>query len=289
MSLRAPSWTPPQVATLVALVALAIYACWPAWSDIGLQASKRSDAGYIYLVPFVGGYLFWLRRSRLPFVRCRPSLLGPVVAAVAVGVTWHGIERDVHAARHLGAVVAVIAATVTMTGLSGIRQFGVVGLSLLFLVPVPGALRQALAQPLQLFAASFTGEVLGLLGLDIVREGAVLVIRGTPIAVGEACDGMRMVFALALVVFAFVFSVPLRFETRVLLLVMSPFIALLCNVLRLIPTAIAYGFVDADRAQQIHDWAGWAMLPAALVMLVGVVKLLQWLELPVYRWRLAGA
>jgi exosortase len=162
-------------------------------------------------------------------------------------------------------------------------------LSLLFLIPVPGAIRQALAQPLQLFAASFTGEVLGLLGLDIVREGAVLVIRGNPIAVGEACDGMRMVFALALVVFAFVFSVPLRFETRILLLVLSPFIALLCNVLRLIPTAIAYGFVDADRAQQIHDWAGWAMLPAALVMLVGVVKLLQWLELPVYRWRLAGA
>lgn len=289
MSLRTPSWTSPQVATLLALAALAIYACWPAWGDIGLQASKRSDAGYIYLVPLVAGYLFWLRRSRLAFVRCRPSPLGPLVAAVAVGLTWYGLEVDMHAARHLGAVVALVAAAVTMTGASSLRQFGVVAISLLFLIPVPGGVRQALAQPLQLFAASFTGEVLGLLGLDIVREGAVLVIRGNPIAVGEACDGMRMVFALALVVFAFVFSVPLRAETRILLVGLSPFIALLCNVFRLIPTAVAYGFVDAERAQQIHDWAGWAMLPAALLMLVGVVKLLQWLELPVYRWRLAGA
>ena len=287
--LRPRSWTAAQVALLGALVAAGVWACWPAWIDIWQQATRRSDAGYVLLVPFVAGYLFWLRRARLRFVRCRPSLWGAAIALCSVGLTWYGAEVDNHMARHLAAVAALVAAVVTMAGPESLRQFAVVAVALLFLLPVPGAIRQQMARPLQLMAASFTGELLYLAGIDAVREGAVLVIRGTPVAVGEACDGMRMVLALALVVFTFVFSVPLRTEMRLLLIGLSPIVALLCNVLRLIPTAIAYGFTSPETAEWVHDVAGWMMLPAALLMLFGVVRLFRWLEFPVYRWRLAPA
>jgi exosortase/archaeosortase family protein len=95
-----------------------------------------------------------------------------------------------------------------------------------------------------------------------------------------------MVFALALVVFAFVFSVPFRPWTRVILIALSPVVALVCNVVRLVPTALVYGFSDPDTAEQVHDVAGWLMLPLSLVLLLGVVRLLRWLDFPVFRWRM---
>lgn len=279
-------WTPWQLMTLVVLVIASIWSCLPAWSDIARQAMHRADSGYVLLAPVVAGYLFWLRRSRLRFVRCRPSLWGPAAVAASLALTWYGDEVDNHFYRHLGAIGTVSGAVVTMTGLEVVRQFGAVFLALLFLIPVPGGIRQQISRPLQLWATTFTAGFLELVGVAAIREGAVITIRGVPVAVGEACDGMRMVFALVLVVFAFVFSVPFRPATRIFLIALSPVVALLCNIMRLVPTSLVYGFASPDSASNVHDVAGWLMLPAALVMLLGVVRLMRWLDMPVFRWRL---
>ncbi len=279
-------WSTAQVVTLGVLMLAAVWACLGAWSDIVRQATHRSDAGYIMLVLPVAGYLFWIRRSRARFVRCRPSAWGPLTVLMGIALAWYGDETDLQIARHLGAVVTLVGAILAMTGLEALRQFGSVFLTLLFLVPVPGYFRTRLAIPLQEGATAFTDGVLNLIGVASERHGASLVIRDTPIAVGEACDGMRMVFALVLVVFAFVFSVPFRPTTRVVLILLSPLVALICNVVRLVPTAIVYGFADPGTAEKVHDVAGWLMLPLALVLLLTVVRLMRWLDLPVFRWRM---
>jgi exosortase len=279
-------WTTSQLAFLGLLVAAAAWACLPAWQDIYRQSMRRSDAGYILLVLPVAAYLFWIRRSRAKFVRCRPSAWGTLTALLGLGLCWYGDEVDVQVAWHVGAIVTVTGAILSMTGLEALRQFGSVFLTLFFLVPVPGYFRTRIAIPLQDGATAFTDSVLNLIGIASHRAGAVLTIRDTQIAVGEACDGMRMVFALILVVFAFVFSVPFRPATRLLLVALSPLVALICNIVRLVPTALFYGFTDPSTAEQVHDIAGWLMLPLSLVLLLGVVRLMRWLDLPVFRWRM---
>ncbi|MDZ4755832.1 MAG: exosortase/archaeosortase family protein [Phycisphaerae bacterium] len=279
-------WSGFQFGLLAMLMAAAVWSCLPAWNDILYQATNRADASYILLAGPVALYLLWIRRSRLRFVRCRPSLFGPVITLLGLAAFALGDEIDMHIARHVGAVLTVCGAIITMTGLEAVRQFAAVFLALLILIPVPGGLRHSIAQPLQLGAASFTQAVLELIGIASERNGAALVIEGTPIAVGEACDGMRMVFALVLVVFAFVFSVPFRPVTRITLILLSPLVALICNVLRLVPTALVYGYSEPATAQQVHDIFGWMMLPTALVLLLGVVRLMRWLDLPVFRWRM---
>jgi exosortase len=282
-------WSGSQIGFMLLLVAAAVWACLPAWQDIILQMTHRSDAGYIALVLPVAGYLFWIRRSRARFVRCRPSAWGPLAVLIGIGLAWYGDERDIRLAQHIGAIVTVVGAILTMTGLEALRQFGAVFLTLLFLVPVPGYFRTRIAIPLQEGATAFTDGVLNLIGIASERHGASLVIRDTPIAVGEACDGMRMVFALVLVVYAFVFSVPFRPVTRITLILLSPLVALVCNVVRLVPTALFYGYAHPDTAQQVHDIAGWLMLPIALVLLLAIVRLMRWLDLPVFRWRMLPA
>jgi exosortase len=158
---------------------------------------------------------------------------------------------------------------------------------LAFLVPIPGAIRQAISIPLQTATASVTEAILDLCGVPLTRSGNVLKINGMDVAVAEACIGMRMVFALLLVAYAFAFSIPLRNTTRFFLLLFSPAAALFCNVLRLIPTTLIYGYMDRSFGDDFHDWSGWLMLPVAFFLLMGVVKALKWALIPVMRYNLA--
>ena len=276
---------------LLGLLALvAIWLARDAWSDMISRALNDPENGQALFAPLVAGYLFWLRRSRLQFIRYRPSIVGPAVIALGVALLWWGIERDVLAVWHGGAVILLIGCLFTMTGLEALRQFFPAILCLFFLIPTPGMIRVALAAPLQDFATLVTTSILDISDIHAVRDGNIIQIGEPPVAVaiGEACNGMRMVFALLLVVFGFVFSAPFRVETRILLLALSPLIALACNVFRLVPTSLVYGHASIDFALQFHWIAGLVMLPLALLILFGIVRLLSWLDIPTMSWRLAA-
>ncbi|MFM2164026.1 MAG: hypothetical protein RL325_463 [Planctomycetota bacterium] len=283
------AWSWSDLWIVGALVVTAFAAFSAAWNDMYLQASRRTDNGYIFLVPLVAGYLVWLRRSRARFVSRRPSLLAVPIVAAAVLLSWWGEQTDTRAALHLGAIVALAACAVAMAGLEVVRQFFPAFLALLFLIPVPAEVRKWLAGPLQALAVTVTQEVLDVIGVATERAGNSIQIAGRSIFVGEACDGMRMVFALALTFFAFVFSVPLRLHARVALLVAAPVIAIACNVVRLVPTALAYAYASAEDAERFHDIAGWLMLPLAIVLLFGLIRFMRWLDLPVFTWRFIQA
>lgn len=283
------AWRSNDLWILGALVVAAVVAFLPAWSDIYLQASRRTDNGYIVLVPLVAAYLAWLRRSRMRFVSRRPSLTAVPLVAVAAALAWWGDETDTRVAVHLGAIVALASCAVALAGLEVVRQFFPVFLALLFLIPVPAEVRKWLAGPLQSLAVAVTQEVLDLIGIATERAGNSIQIEGRSIFVGEACDGMRMVFALVLTFFAFVFSVPLRTPARVALVLASPVIAIVCNVVRLVPTALAYAYASAAEAEWFHDLAGWLMLPLAIVLLFALIRFMRWLDLPVFTWRFIQA
>jgi hypothetical protein len=52
-----------------------------------------------------------------------------------------------------------------------------------------------------------------------------------------------------------------------------------------------YGhFQDSERyiADKFHEYAGWAMVPAAFLILLAILKVLRWATLPVMRYTLAS-
>jgi exosortase len=282
-------WSRRDLWALVALLVTSIAAFLPAWKELVTEILRREDNGYILIVPFVAGYLAWIRRSRFRYIRRRPSLSGVSLIVLAALLGWYGSETDTRVATHLSAILALVACFVVLMGFAVLKQMAPVFLALLFLIPVPGEIRRAIAGPLQHLAVIVTHDVLSLVGVPSEREGIRILIDQKEILVGEACDGMRMVFALALTFFAFVFSIPLRTQARVVLLLASPFVALLCNLVRLVATGFAYAFSTTQFAEELHDVAGWLMLPLAIVLLQGIVRFMRWLDLPVYTWRFLQA
>jgi len=288
-------WTIWHLIGAVAMAAVGFMLTFTAWKDIIHIAIKDPEASHIFLVPVISVWLFWVRRERLRFCYPTGTFIGPIFIAVGWLLSSVGYYNAVQAFWHFGAVMVVAGAVFTVIGKDILIRFFPAFLVLIFLVPVPGSVRQSVAIPLQGILAQITKVIFDIFGIEIERAGNLLTINGVEVAIAEACNGMRMIFALVMVSYAFAFGTPLRWFVRLLILVASPISALLCNIIRMVPTVWLYGFSGTDIlgydagaiADQFHDYAGWGMLIIAFLFLMGIIKILQWALIPVTPYMLA--
>ena len=251
--------------------------------DIAVRDSERS---YILVVPFLAVYLAWLRRSRIRYTVQKPSILGPGIILFGWIGFLIGATEDIVVLWHLGAIFGIVGILVTCFGAKLLVAFGPAFLILLAVAPVPGRIRQFAAQPLQRMATDVTATILDVVGVPAIQNGNLIEINGAVVAVGEACDGMRLLVPLMLVIYVFVFSLPLRSSMRMFMILASIPVGLICNVLRLVFTALAFGYMP-ESADVVHDIGGWIMIPIAILALFSLLRLVEWVEIPVSRWRLA--
>jgi exosortase len=277
-----------HAAAALVMAALGVAATWEAWHDIYTIASKDEEYSHIFIVPIVALWMLWVRRMR--FRHCKPS--GLIVGTIMVAGGWiasrYGYTHRTQALWHAGAVVVVLGCMLSVLGKNIIFRFFPAIAVLIFLVPVPGMIRQKIALPLQSWTARTAQTGLEICGVETEVSGNTLSINGMPVTVAEACNGLRMVFPLILVSYAFSFGLPLRQGVRFLVLLASPLAAIFCNVIRTLPTIWLYGNKTRSVADTFHEWSGWMMLPIAFLLLLGIIKLLRWAMLPVTRYPLAS-
>jgi exosortase len=284
---RRNGWTEWHLAAGVVLTSLAVWATWSAWLDIWTIATRDPESSQVFLTPIVAGWLLWVRRERLRMCYPRGGSIGPILVAVGWLIASIGYSRAVQSFWHGGSLLIVVGCFLSVAGVDVLRRFLPVFLVLLFLIPVPGSIRDRIAHPLQTATAHATQVVGQILGMTIERRGNLLEYNGTEVGVAEACNGLRMVFTLLLVSFAFTFGTPLRTYVRVLFLLGSPLSAIVCNVIRLIPTVWVFGHYSADFAHTFHEVAGWVMVVVAFLLLMGILRLMRWALVPVKHYTLA--
>ncbi|MCC7147534.1 MAG: exosortase/archaeosortase family protein [Phycisphaeraceae bacterium] len=280
-------WTTRHIVGALGMAILGALITRQAWRDIAHIAISDEESSHILLVPIVAVWLIWVRRGRLRTAVPRGQWIGPLLVLLGWFSSWYGFYHAVQAAWHLGAILVVVGSALTVLGADVLLRFLPVFGVLVFLVPVPGIIRQQIAGPLQTITAQVTHAVLTTMGIPVERFGNALIINGVQVAIAEACNGMRMVFALVLVSYGFAFGTPLRQYVRLIILAASPVSAILCNVIRLIPTVWIYGHFQDEAAQRFHDISGWLMVPIAFFILLGVIRLLRWALLPVAPFTLA--
>lgn len=258
-----------------------VYVTSGAWSDIAGIALHDEEHSHILLVPLVAAWLFWVRRERLRKYVPSFTWVGPAVMALGWMLNRIGDYRSIQSFWHFGAILVVVGGFLSVAGGGFLFRMLPVFASLCFMVPIPGRVRQAIALPLQEATAGITQKILETFGVLAEQHGNSIRINNQDVMIAEACNGLRMVFALVMVSYAFAYGTPLRNWLRVLIVVASPVTAIFFNVLRLIPTVWAYGNCSAEVATSIHDAGGWVMLPCAFLSLLGLMRLLRWAQIPI--------
>jgi exosortase len=276
-----------HLAGAFALAAFGVMVTRDAWLDIIHIVQRDEESSHIYLVPLVVAWLAWVRRSRLKHCDHRGLWIGPLMAAAGWLCYSMGDKYLIQSAWHGGSVLIAIGCVFTFLGSRALRAFLPVVIAAFFLVPVPGRVRQRIAIPLQTVSARATEAVLRMGDADVVRSGNLLSIKGVPVTIVEACNGMRMTFALGMVCFAFAFGTPLRNPIRILVMLATPASAVACNVIRLVPAVWIYGHYPSETARMFHDLSGWIMLFVSFGLLMAMLRLLRWAMVPVTPFTLA--
>jgi len=271
-----PSWAIssgtffPWMAMIILIVSL-LWGYWPTVHNLMREWRHNEDYSVGQLVPFIAMYFIWMKRKILSNYQLIPCWWGIGIVLLAQAVRVYGLIFLYESAERYSLVLTIVGITLLVTGRHIFYQLRWILLFLFLMVPFPGRIHNMISGPLQTMATICSTYTLELLGIYVIREGHIIIVNDNiPLAVVEACSGLRMLTAFIVVsaVFAYIVDRP-KWQKFILLISCIP-VAILCNQIRLTVTALLFMQFDSHVADRFfHDFAGWTMMPLAVVALVG--------------------
>lgn len=271
------------IAFLVSLLVAIVWGWWPSLVTMVERWNADPQYSHGFLVPILAFAIVYVRWQENRPGDCRPQTFGLVIVATGAVLATFGalIYFDWLQTASLLLVLHGITMLVGGRWLAAITWPGTA--FLLFMIPMPYAVEVSLAQPLQSFAASASTTCLQLLGYTALQRGNTIALRdmamGTEALLGveEACSGLRML----VVFFAIATSIALLLQRswlhRWLIVLSAAPIALICNIVRITATGAMHQSVSPEFADQVfHDYAGWLMMPSAVLLMFCLLKWLDW-------------
>jgi exosortase len=256
-------------AALMLAAAASIYL--PVFAGLVRQWYEDADAAYGFLVAGAAAVAILQRWRRVRTIRVAGSWRGvaALIAATALYVVA-ALAADVFLLR-LSFVALLAAAVWFVCGSAHVRLLAAPLALCVAAIPPPGALVTELTLPLQLGASHLATVILGLLGIDVVRDGNVLTLSYITLEVAEACSGMRSIVTLLALV-AVYGGISGAAIGRVLLLAVATLpVALAGNGLRVAATAVLAARLGEDATRGVvHDATGFAAFTVMCAALAAV-------------------
>jgi len=245
------------------------WSLWPAFLSMADRWSTDPRYAHGYLVPLFSLALLWMRRDRLD--RLKPSKSTWGLAFVGLGAMLQLVGG------YFRVGTGTLEGFALLPYLSGIALllggWGTLGWAwpsigfLLFMIPLPFRVENALGPPLQFMATNASTYVLQTLGFMAFAEGNVIQLNDARIGVVEACSGLSMLITFVALSTAAALVVKRPLLDKIVLVVSSIPVALIANIARITLTGILHDRVGGHAASTFyHDVAGWLMIPFALVL-----------------------
>jgi exosortase len=264
----------PLFAGSLVLIAF-LWSYWPGFISLWNTWHRSDEYSSGLLVPFLAVYILWSRRHDITQCPIRPSVWGLFAFLAAQGLRLFGLYDNYGAAENLSVVLSIAALVLMLFGWQLFRRVSTILLFLCLMLPWPNRVQAAVALPLQQWATSSAVFCLEIMGYNVIPEGNVIHIEQIRVALAEACNGLRMITAFFVISGLVVLMVKRAWWEKLIILVSSLPIALLCNTARLTITAIAFTILGGEYWEKIfHDYGGYAMMPLAIAAIVAELWLL---------------
>jgi exosortase len=278
---KLPNWTYSSRKNTLAFLASGLVLIAFFWSYMPslvelwslLLRSDEYSAGLF--VPFLSVYILWSRRHDIAQCPVKPSVWGLFAFIMAQAVRLMGLFLMYNSAERLSIILSIAAMVLLLFGWQLFRKVSTILLFLCLMLPWPNTMQYLIGLRLQSWATSSAVFCLEIIGYEVIQEGNIIHIGNASVAVVEACNGLRMITAFFVITGLVVLLVKRVWWEKLIILVSSLPIALLCNTVRLAITALFFTVLEGEYWEKIfHDFGGYAMMPLALAAVVGELWLL---------------
>jgi exosortase len=270
--------------TLLATSCLALFVTsyWSTLSSLVHRWNTDPNYSHGYFVPLVSLYLFYQsieRRSpSFPAVR-GGSWIGSTLLIVAIAMLWLTTLLPSLIIESASMLLALLGGVYLVWGRSiGHLAIAPVGF-LVFMVPWPSKLYSQAAFPLQLAISKFASILLTMMGIPVLCDGSLIHLPGQTMHVAEACSGMRQLTAFLAMAAATALIIERPLWCRMIVLAFAVPVAVLVNITRVTSMALAHHVGYGEWTEgAMHTIEGMGMVLVGLGLLMGLVKLLDWIQ-----------
>lgn len=263
--------------TCLAVVLCVLYrSVLPSW-----VGDLWSDPNYSHgvLVPFVSAWLVYERRAQLAELVPTPTASAFVLIFGSLALFAAGLLAAELFVTRLSLLLLVTSLIIFILGFDYARALVLPLGFLLFMVPLPQLVFNAIAFPLQLLASHLAITVLQTVGVPALREGNVILLPNGALEVVEACSGLRSMISLAATSVVLAVLSLRSTPWRLLLIASSVPIAVVANGARIGGTGtLAYHYGTNVAQGFFHAFSGWLVFATAVVGLLLETVLLRRLE-----------
>ena len=263
------SGAPLSVVLTLSITALLAALYYKILYSLGTQWYADPDYSHGFLVPLLSGYFVWERRDKLRSLPVVPSPWGIILLGGGLLMLLIGSAGSELYMQRTSIIVVIAGLVLLMLGREVLRVLLFPIAFLFFMVPLPAIIVNAVAFPLQLFAAKTATFCLYNFGIPVLREGNVIVLAGTTLEVAEACSGIRSLQALLALgtVYAY-FTQHVMWKRWTLVLLSIP-IAIAANAFRVTGTGVLTHYWGVEAAQGFyHTFEGWLIFVVAFALLL---------------------
>jgi len=251
-----------------------------AWlaGELWFEWSISEQYGYGLFVPFLTAYLLWLRMADRPSPTPEGKdnavllILGLVVLAQYPIAVIFAANADWRLLAWTEAMLAMAASVLLLWHWGGwpwVKHFIPALALFLFAVPWPSLIEILLVDHLMTFVATVVTDVLHLLGYEAVRQGHVIKLPTSYVAVEEACSGVRSIQSTIMAAWLVGEWWRFRWWGRAGLLVWALMVAIFFNLLRTLMLA----WIDAANGpaamEHWHDTAGYLVFALSFGTVLG--------------------
>lgn len=230
-----------------------------------------------FIVPIFSSYILWQKKDELKesYKTKKPNIYGLLIIIFGLIVLLIGKAASELYMQRFSLIVMISGIVLLLWGTKIFRISFPALAFLIFMIPLPYLLYDAVAFPLKLFATKCATISLYLLNIPVIREGNIIYLANTTLEVADACSGIRSLFSL-LAVGTVLACMMLKNNMKRVLLVLTVFpIAIIANASRVIATGILAHFYGGKVAKGFfHEFSGLLIFIISFLLLGFIGKMI---------------
>ena len=233
---------------------------------------QRHGSSHGLFVPFISGYLIWLKFDKIKGVMPKPDLLsGSVMATAGVVLFILGHSSEGFSLPVLSFLLIAAGLVLVLFSREVFRELGFTLFFLAAMIPLPEAAYNQIADWMAQTSTWGVVTVMKPMGIPLFREGFDVYLPDIHLYVGRSCSGIRYLLSYLVFGVAYAFRFKRSFTSRVLVVMGAVPLSIAGGVLRLgIIFSSAYFIGPIMVEHRPHVLLSWSVFTALLLGVIAV-------------------
>ena len=260
-----------ELSLLFVLLALLVFLFYPCLKNMVRTWVLDGNFSHGYIVLLVAVYLVWRKRKRIASLPTIPSNSGIGLYILGLFIYCVGSVADIEFIGPVSLWICLVGLVLHVLGRAAFKEVNFYLFFLLFTIPWPDFVVEAISFPLQLLSTKYTVMMAGLFGIEAIQDGTSLYSGDLSFQVVAACSGVRSMVVLLAIGSAFAHLLHRNFWAKAVLFLAAIPIALVANVIRLFSIILVGRSFGQEIASTVfHDWTSPILffICSALLMII---------------------